>query len=163
MDHRSASPPAAAASPGSPPAREGPLVRWARFAVRRRGAVLGGWVVLLALLGGLAATVGGEFVDSFEIPGAESQQALDLLTDRFPAQSGDRATIVFRAEAGVTAPAVQPRIDALVAGAAGLPEVVGAIPPSKPPAPSLPTGGTPPRPFSTTNRPTWSIRPASSA
>ncbi len=50
--------------------------------------------VLIAL--GVAATAGGgAFVDSFRTPGTESQQAVDLLTQRFPSQSGDTATMVF--------------------------------------------------------------------
>ena len=45
-----------------------------------------------------AAAAGGSFVDSFSTPGTESQQAVDLLTQRFPAQSGDTATLVFAGE-----------------------------------------------------------------
>ncbi|MEA2527628.1 MAG: putative drug exporter of the superfamily [Thermomicrobiales bacterium] len=107
----------------------GALQRWARFSVRRRWAVLGAWIVALALLGGLVATAGGEFVDSFTIPGVESQKAVDLLTERFPSQAGDSATIVVRADAGVEDPVVRPRIDALLAEAATLPGVIAVVSP----------------------------------
>jgi putative drug exporter of the RND superfamily len=50
--------------------------------------------VVLAGLGALAAT-GTGFTDDFSTPGTESQQAYDLLSDRFPAQAGDTATLVF--------------------------------------------------------------------
>jgi len=50
---------------------------------------------VLVLIGGASAAAGGAFVDSFSTPGTESQQAADLLADRFPAQAGDTATIVF--------------------------------------------------------------------
>ena len=50
---------------------------------------------VLVALGAASAAGGGAFVDSFSTPGTESQQALDLLTQRFPAQSGDTATLVF--------------------------------------------------------------------
>ena len=54
--------------------------------------------VVLVALGAASAAGGGAFVDSFSTPGTESQKALDLLTQRFPAQSGDTATLVFAGE-----------------------------------------------------------------
>lgn len=51
--------------------------------------------VVLVAIGAASAAAGGSFVDSFSTPGTESQQAADLLTERFPAQSGDTATVVF--------------------------------------------------------------------
>jgi RND superfamily putative drug exporter len=56
--------------------------------------------VLLAGLGALAGTVGGQFSDEFSVPGAESQQALDLLEERFPAAANEGATVVFHTEEG---------------------------------------------------------------
>jgi RND superfamily putative drug exporter len=72
----------------------------AAFAGRRpRIATL---VVLLGLTafigGGVAA--GGSFKDDFTVPGIESQKAQDLLEQRFPAQSGTQATLVFSAPDG---------------------------------------------------------------
>ena len=55
---------------------------------------------LLVVIGGASALGGGAFVDSFSTPGTESQQAVDLLTQRFPAQSGDTATLVFATKQG---------------------------------------------------------------
>ena len=55
---------------------------------------------VLVALGAASTAGGGAFVDSFSTPGTESQQAVDLLTQRFPAQSGDTATLVFAADAG---------------------------------------------------------------
>src|SRR6478752_1974716 len=51
--------------------------------------------VVLVALATAATAGGGAFVDSFRTPGTESQQAVDLLTQRFPSQSGDTATMVF--------------------------------------------------------------------
>jgi RND superfamily putative drug exporter len=50
---------------------------------------------ILVVIGGASALGGGAFVDSFSTPGTESQKAIDLLTQRFPTQSGDTATLVF--------------------------------------------------------------------
>ena len=54
-------------------------------------------VVLLALVALIAGaiSVGGSFKDDFTVPGIESQKAQDLLEQRFPAQSGTQATVVF--------------------------------------------------------------------
>jgi len=92
------------------------LQRWAAFSVRHRWRVLGGWIAALVILAGVVAGAGGVFVDSFSIPGVESQQAIDLLEERFPSQAGDSAQIVVRADAGVNDPAVRPQIEALLAG-----------------------------------------------
>jgi RND superfamily putative drug exporter len=56
-------------------------------------------LAVLVVLGGLAA-LGGEYSDEFSTPGTESQAAYDLLAERFPAQSGDTANVVFAVEDG---------------------------------------------------------------
>jgi putative drug exporter of the RND superfamily len=79
-------------------------------------------VVLLgitALIGG-AVAVGGSFKDDFTVPGIESQKAQDLLEQRFPAQSGTQATLVFSADGRLD----QGAIDAALKDVAGQPHVV---------------------------------------
>jgi RND superfamily putative drug exporter len=110
-------------------ARESLLARWARWSAVHGWRVVGGWFAVLIGLVFLVATVGGEFVDSFNIPGAESQRAADLLTERFPSQAGDSATLVFESESGVDDPAIQGRIEELLTNAATLPEVTGVVSP----------------------------------
>jgi RND superfamily putative drug exporter len=114
--------------------QDGLLARWARFAVRHRGRVLLSWLGVIILLGVLAGTVGGKYANSFEIPGTESQNATDLLKDRFPSQAGDSATIVLQTDAGVDDPAVKQRVDELLAQASTLPEVTGVVSPYDNPA-----------------------------
>jgi len=59
------------------------LYRLGRLAFRRRWLVAGLWVaVLMAALAG-AATLSGATSDAFRIPGTPSQQAIDLLQERF--------------------------------------------------------------------------------
>ena len=48
---------------------------------------------------------GGDTSDEFSIPGTESQQAMDLLEERFPAQSGSSARVVFASPDGSEAEA----------------------------------------------------------
>ena len=51
---------------------------------------------ITVVIGG-AIAAGGQFKDDFTVPGIESQKAQDLLEQRFPAQSGTQATLVFNA------------------------------------------------------------------
>lgn len=59
---------------------------------RRSIAVL---LVLLIALTGVGIATGGPTVDDFDVPGIESQKAQDLISERFPDQGGDTATVVF--------------------------------------------------------------------
>ena len=47
-----------------------------------------------------ASLGGGSFVDDFKTPGTESQSAIDVLDERFPAASGDTANVVFAVDSG---------------------------------------------------------------
>src|SRR5262245_63196604 len=91
------------------------LTRFERTAYRRRWAVLGGWVVVLVGLVVLNATVGGKYLDRFELPGSESQAATDLLASHgFDARTGASGQLVFRAD-DVSDPQVRAGIEDLLA------------------------------------------------
>jgi putative drug exporter of the RND superfamily len=77
-------------------------------------------VVIAAVIGG-AIAAGGAFKDDFTVPGIESQRAQDLLEQRFPAQSGTQATLVFSAEGGTLA---ESRISGALAAIERQPHVV---------------------------------------
>jgi RND superfamily putative drug exporter len=94
------------------------LYRLGRQAYRRRAAVLLGWVLLVVLVGGVAAVAGGSLQNSFVIPGTESQEGLDVLDQRFPQAAGATAQIVYTADDGVVTDA-----DA----AAAIEQVVAAV------------------------------------
>ena len=85
---------------------------------------------LFAVLALLAGTVGGEYSDEFSTPGTESQAAYDLLADRFPAQSGDTANVVFAVEDGTLRDAARAgAVQRTVAEIAGQPHVTSAVSP----------------------------------
>ena len=100
------------------------LERVARWSYRRRWTMLAIWVAALIGSGFFASTFGGEYSNDFSLPGAESQEAYDLLTERFPAFSGDTADIVFKAEQGVTDPDVRSTMESLFADLAVFEHVV---------------------------------------
>src|SRR3954471_22528311 len=81
----------------------------ARWCFRRKFVVLAVWVVALFVLGGLSASAGSGFTDSFSLPGTESTTALNLLTDNFNTEATDTNQVVFAAD-DVTAPATKARI-----------------------------------------------------
>ena len=89
------------------------LQRLARFCYRRRWRVLGAWVVLLVVLFALNSTVGGKFLDEFDLPGSESQEAVDLLEEHgFDTRAGATGQIVFQTD-NVNDPTVQRDMEAL--------------------------------------------------
>jgi len=105
------------------------FTKWGAFTFRHRGSVLIAWVLLIAVIAGAAITLGGGFKDSFTLPGTESQQAVDVLTERFPSQAGDSATLVIQSAAGVDDGAVRAQIEALITQAAAIPEVASVSSP----------------------------------
>src|SRR5215207_7954905 len=81
----------------------------ARWCFRHKFRVLAAWVVALFVLGGLSASAGSGYTDSFSLPGTESTTALNLLTDNFNTEATDTNQVVFAAD-DVTAPATRARI-----------------------------------------------------
>jgi RND superfamily putative drug exporter len=102
--------------------RPGPLGRLAGLAFRRRGRVLIGWAVALAIAFGLSAAFGGGFATNGSMPGSDSQRAQALLAERFPARSGDTVQVVVRAD-DVTSTGVHRAVDALLGELRRMPHV----------------------------------------
>ncbi|GAA1731563.1 MMPL family transporter [Aeromicrobium alkaliterrae] len=75
------------------------LGRWAYVHHRR---VILGWVAVILAVGGAAAVLGDGTRNSFEIPGTESQEAIDALDRTFPELSGAGASLVVVAPEGTT-------------------------------------------------------------
>ena len=60
------------------------LFRLGKWSYHRRRLVLAGWVVVIAVLAVLAINLNQPTNNSLTIPGTQSQQALDLLNQKFP-------------------------------------------------------------------------------
>jgi RND superfamily putative drug exporter len=107
------------------------LYRLAHGAVRRRRLVVGLWLAALAAVGALMLTAGGKTSDDLAIPGTESQQALDLLEQRFPAQGGSSTQVVFAAPHGTSLddPAAVAAIEATFADLAKVDGVSSVVAP----------------------------------
>ena len=95
-----------------------------RFAVRHRRAMLATWIALFAAIAVGSQVADTETSDAFTIPGTESQEAFDLLDERFPAQSGSSAQIVFATEDGTPLADSADAVSASLAEAAELDGVI---------------------------------------
>ena len=76
------------------------LYRLGRACYRMRGRVLIAWTVVIVLFAGLAVTIGGQFNDLFEVPGASSTKALNQLKVTFPEAADATATVLINAPEG---------------------------------------------------------------
>jgi RND superfamily putative drug exporter len=112
----------------------GLLGRLGRFSFRRRRLIVAVW--LLALGGAVlfAVTSEGPVSTKPTMPGIESQQAFDLIEERFPGSNADgaSATIVFVAPPGGSVAAEENRriIETALAPVAGGRQVARIVPPS---------------------------------
>jgi putative drug exporter of the RND superfamily len=97
--------------------------RFATWCTGHRKTVIIGWIVALIGVGVLSSSVGSDFSEEFKLPASDSQEAFDLLETKFPAQSGDTATIVYKADSGVKSTAVKRKMEGLFAEVAKLPHV----------------------------------------
>ena len=97
--------------------------RFATWITGHRKTVIIGWIAALFVIGGISGSVGSDFTEEFKLPASDSKEAFDLLESKFPAQSGDAAQIVFKAEGGVEAPAVKKKMEAAFAEIEEFPHV----------------------------------------
>lgn len=79
------------------------LARVGAASMRRAWLVVIAWVVLLGGVLGGALALGPNMQESFEIPGTESQDALDRLGSVFPQVAGSSVQVVIQADGGVEA------------------------------------------------------------
>jgi putative drug exporter of the RND superfamily len=100
------------------------LERLARWCYRHRWRTVFVWIGALIASIALMNVAGGAYTSDFSLPGSETQEALDLLEEEFPARSGDSATIVFKADSGIADPTVRQTMEALFERVAELPHVV---------------------------------------
>ncbi|WP_222193045.1 MMPL family transporter [Modestobacter italicus] len=112
----------------------GLLDRLGRFSFRRRWSVAVLWLLVLAGAVTAAVTSEGPVNTRATIPGIESQDAFDLLAERFPDTPSDSAsaTLVFVAPDGgpLEAPENRAAVEAALATAAESPQVSRVVPPS---------------------------------
>ncbi len=106
------------------------MLKLARWTTTHRKYVLIGWVALLLVVNVFAQSAGTSYSNNFTLPNSDAQRASDLLEHSFPAQAGDRDTIVYKVSSGtVRDPAVRARMSAMFAQVSRLPHVTAVISP----------------------------------
>ncbi len=107
------------------------LYRLGATAFDHRRAMLAAWLAVFVGVIAAAFAFSGKTNNSFTVPGTESQQAQELLEEKFAAASGAYARMVFEAPEGTTLddPAVKAGVMASVEQAGTGAEVIGVIDP----------------------------------
>ena len=76
------------------------LFHLGRSSARHPFRVLGIWLIAAIAIVSLQGAVGGQFDNSFRVPGVESQHAADVLNARFPTHGGQSARLVLHTNTG---------------------------------------------------------------
>ncbi len=107
------------------------LYKLGRWCFQRRRYVLAAWVIVIALTAVLAVSLKQPISNAITIPGTESQQALDLLDQKFPGTGGAQAQVVFSVPPGTSLndPAERQAVEATLAELQKLPQAVGVTNP----------------------------------
>jgi RND superfamily putative drug exporter len=101
------------------PTSKRPLTRLAELVYRRRGRVVVAWIVALAAVLAIGPRVGGDYNADYSTPGAESEEAADLLARGFGEGSAYTIDAVWRADRGANDPEVRARVAGFLADARG--------------------------------------------
>ena len=116
------------------------LFRLGQLASRHPWRVVAVWLVVAASAFLLDTHAGGEANDTFRLPGAESQQAADLLEEQFPGQNPYTSQVVFAGDE-LRDPGARASVEAAVQELASLPHVVAATNPFDARAPMVSEDG----------------------
>jgi RND superfamily putative drug exporter len=109
------------------------MVNIARWTMAHRRVVVVAWIAAAVGIFAVSSSVGKKTASSFTLPGTGSQQAVDVLKSRFPAQAGDADQIVFHAKRGtLTGQADRAAIGAMLSRVAALPHVTAVLNPYAP-------------------------------
>ncbi|HEY3867659.1 MAG TPA: MMPL family transporter [Actinocrinis sp.] len=107
------------------------MSRLARWCLRRRRLVLALWLLLLVAALGAARAAGSDYDSSLSLPGTDSQAAVTLLTQDFPAAAGESDSIVVATSGGASVldPGVRKSVTAAFGKVAALPHIASVTSP----------------------------------
>jgi RND superfamily putative drug exporter len=106
----------------------------ATWCVRHRRLVVLFWVAALVVVSLIARSAGSTYSNNFSLPNTQSTEALHLLQVASPKVSGDVEQIVLGTSGGtkVTDPAVESRVNTMLAQVATVPHVTNIVSPYTP-------------------------------
>ena len=110
-------------SPAPKSPRRGRLLALGEFSARRYVVVILLWLVALGAMRGLQGAYGGTYSDDFSLPGTQSYQGAQVLTQHAPSAGGIGAQIVLHDPSGPLT-GVQSQVNEAVASLQKLPHVL---------------------------------------
>jgi putative drug exporter of the RND superfamily len=78
------------------------MARLGRWCFEHRKRVVAIWLLAIVVVAGVSVAVGSSFNSNLSLPGTDSQAAAALLTQNFPAASGEGDQVVIQATHGAT-------------------------------------------------------------
>jgi RND superfamily putative drug exporter len=89
----------------------------------------------------LNSSKGGDYDESFSLPGSESQRAADIIEDRFPQETLYASNVIFHSESGLTDPATEAAIEQAVQQLTEIDHVIDVSSPYDPRGPTVSEDG----------------------
>jgi RND superfamily putative drug exporter len=117
------------------------LYRIGNFAGRHPWRVIAAWIFIAGAVFMLNSSHGGDYDESFSLPGSESQRAADAIEDRFPEQTLYSSNVIFHSEDGLAGPATKVAIEQAVEELTEGEHVVAVSSPYDPRGPTLSEDG----------------------
>ena len=117
------------------------LYRVGHFAGRHPWRVIAAWIFVAGAIFMLNSSQGGEYDESFKLPGSESQRAADAIEDRFPQETLYTSNVIFHSENGLTDPASKAAIEQAVAELTDGEHVIAVSSPYDPRGPTVSEDG----------------------
>ncbi len=101
------------------------MARLGRWCFEHRKRVVAVWLLAIVVIAGVSVAVGSSFNSNLSLPGSDSQAAATLLTQNFPAASGEGDQVVIQAAHGTTIKStrVQSAVTAALAKMARVPGI----------------------------------------
>ena len=117
------------------------LYRIGHFAGRHPWRIVCAWIFVAGAIFMLNATSGGQYDESFRLPGSESQRAADAIQDRFPQETLFTSNVVFHSDDGLTSSDTKAAIERAVDKLSDGPHVVTVTSPYDPRGPTVSADG----------------------
>src|SRR3954463_1617255 len=117
------------------------LYRIGNFAGRHPWRVISVWMLIAGAIFMLNSSRGGQYDETFSLPGSESQAASDAIQDRFPQETLSASNVILHSDDGLTIPATKAAVTQAVERLSDGPHVVAVGSPYDPRAPTVSADG----------------------
>jgi RND superfamily putative drug exporter len=117
------------------------LYRIGKYAGRHPWRIIVAWLFVAGAIFMLNTSQGGEYDESFSLPGSESQRAADAIEERFPQETLYSSNVIFHSDNGLTDPTTKAAIEQAVEELSEGPHVIAVSSPYDPRGPTLSEDG----------------------